>query len=68
MLGQLNAAEAFETFLQTKYVGQKRFGLEGASPSLRSSTDPCSPSTDHGLDEVADRHDRTAAGSTCWPT
>src|SRR6201999_3682513 len=24
-----NAAEAFETFLQTKYVGQKRFSLEG---------------------------------------
>jgi len=23
-------AEAFETFLQTKYVGQKRFSLEGA--------------------------------------
>ena len=27
--GRLNAAEAFETFLQTKYVGQKRFSLEG---------------------------------------
>ncbi len=25
VLGRLNAAEAFETFLQTKYVGQKRF-------------------------------------------
>ena len=25
----LNKAEAFETFLQTKYVGQKRFSLEG---------------------------------------
>jgi 2-oxoglutarate dehydrogenase E1 component len=30
ILGRLNAAEAFETFLQTKYVGQKRFSLEGA--------------------------------------
>ena len=29
VLGRLNAAEAFETFLQTKYVGQKRFSLEG---------------------------------------
>ena len=29
ILGRLNAAEAFETFLQTKYVGQKRFSLEG---------------------------------------
>jgi 2-oxoglutarate dehydrogenase E1 component len=30
VLGRLNAAEAFETFLQTKYVGQRRFSLEGA--------------------------------------
>jgi len=30
ILSKLNAAEAFETFLQTKYVGQKRFSLEGA--------------------------------------
>ena len=29
ILGRLNSAEAFETFLQTKYVGQKRFSLEG---------------------------------------
>lgn len=29
ILERLNAAEAFESFLQTKYVGQKRFSLEG---------------------------------------
>jgi 2-oxoglutarate dehydrogenase E1 component len=29
ILRRLNAAEAFENFLQTKYVGQKRFSLEG---------------------------------------
>jgi 2-oxoglutarate decarboxylase len=29
VLKRLNAAEAFESFLQTKYVGQKRFSLEG---------------------------------------
>ena len=29
VLRKLNAAEVFETFLQTKYVGQKRFSLEG---------------------------------------
>lgn len=29
ILERLNAAEAFESFLHTKYVGQKRFGLEG---------------------------------------
>jgi len=30
ILEKLNEAEAFETFLQTKYVGQKRFSLEGS--------------------------------------
>jgi 2-oxoglutarate decarboxylase len=30
ILDRLNAAEAFEGFLQKKYVGQKRFSLEGA--------------------------------------
>lgn len=30
ILHKLNEAEAFETFLQTKYVGQKRFSLEGS--------------------------------------
>ena len=30
ILHKLNEAEAFESFLQTKYVGQKRFSLEGS--------------------------------------
>ncbi|MPZ87203.1 MAG: multifunctional oxoglutarate decarboxylase/oxoglutarate dehydrogenase thiamine pyrophosphate-binding subunit/dihydrolipoyllysine-residue succinyltransferase subunit [Nitriliruptorales bacterium] len=30
ILGRLNAAEAFEKFLHTKYIGHKRFSLEGA--------------------------------------
>ena len=34
ILGRLNAAEAFEKFLATKYVGQKRFGLEGAESAI----------------------------------
>ncbi|MGH9064264.1 MAG: multifunctional oxoglutarate decarboxylase/oxoglutarate dehydrogenase thiamine pyrophosphate-binding subunit/dihydrolipoyllysine-residue succinyltransferase subunit, partial [Acidimicrobiales bacterium] len=34
ILGRLNAAEAFERFLQTKYIGQKRFGLEGAESAI----------------------------------
>src|SRR5207244_3029001 len=34
ILAKLNQAEAFETFLQTKYVGQKRFSLEGAETTL----------------------------------
>lgn len=34
ILGRLNAAEAFEKFLQTKYVGQKRFSLEGSESTI----------------------------------
>src|SRR5215469_11675801 len=30
ILSRLNVAEAFEMFLQTKYVGQRRFSLEGS--------------------------------------
>ncbi|MGE2719007.1 multifunctional oxoglutarate decarboxylase/oxoglutarate dehydrogenase thiamine pyrophosphate-binding subunit/dihydrolipoyllysine-residue succinyltransferase subunit [Mycolicibacterium celeriflavum] len=52
ILSKLNAAEAFETFLQTKYVGQKRFSLEGAEtviPTMDAVIDQCA---EHGLDEV----------------
>ena len=31
---RLNAAEAFETFLHLRYIGQKRFGLEGAESTI----------------------------------
>ena len=34
ILRLLNAAEALETFLATKYVGQKRFGIEGAESTI----------------------------------
>jgi 2-oxoglutarate decarboxylase len=34
ILDRLNAAEALEQFLNTKYIGQKRFGLEGAESAL----------------------------------
>ena len=30
----MNAAEVFERFLHTRYVGQKRFGLEGAESTI----------------------------------
>src|SRR4051812_453475 len=34
IIDRLNAAEAFERFLHTKYVGHKRFGLEGAESAI----------------------------------
>ena len=34
MLTTLNDAEAFEKFLSTRYIGQKRFGLEGAESAI----------------------------------
>jgi len=34
ILGRLNATEAFERFLNTKYIGQKRFGIEGAESAI----------------------------------
>ncbi len=34
ILERLNAAEALEKFLETKYIGQKRFGLEGAESAI----------------------------------
>ncbi|KUI01564.1 alpha-ketoglutarate decarboxylase [Mycolicibacterium acapulense] len=52
ILSKLNAAEAFETFLQTKYVGQKRFSLEGAEtviPTMDAVIDQCA---EYALDEV----------------
>jgi len=34
VLDRLNAAEAFERFLHSRYIGQKRFGLEGAESTI----------------------------------
>ena len=53
VLGRLNAAEAFETFLQTKYVGQKRFSLEGGESLIPVLDEVLLAGTDHDLDEVA---------------
>jgi 2-oxoglutarate dehydrogenase E1 component len=52
ILGRLNAAEAFETFLQTKYVGQKRFSLEGAETVIALLDAVLSEAAAEELDEV----------------
>ena len=52
ILGRLNAAEAFETFLATKYVGQKRFSLEGGESLIPLLDEVLQASAEGGLDEV----------------
>ncbi|WP_432487551.1 multifunctional oxoglutarate decarboxylase/oxoglutarate dehydrogenase thiamine pyrophosphate-binding subunit/dihydrolipoyllysine-residue succinyltransferase subunit [Kineococcus sp. SYSU DK018] len=52
VLRRLNAAEAFETFLQTKYVGQKRFSLEGGESVIPLLDALLSRAATAGLDEV----------------
>ncbi len=52
ILRRLNAAEAFETFLQTKYVGQKRFSLEGGESLIPLLDAVLTGAAENGLDEV----------------
>jgi 2-oxoglutarate decarboxylase len=52
ILRRLNAAEAFETFLQTKYVGQKRFSLEGGESLIPLLDSVLSHAAEDGIDEV----------------
>ena len=52
ILRKLNSAEAFESFLQTKYVGQKRFSLEGGETLIPLLDAVISAAADRGLDEV----------------
>lgn len=52
ILQKLNAAEAFETFLQTKFVGQKRFSLEGGETTVPVVDEICEAAAQAGLDEV----------------
>jgi multifunctional 2-oxoglutarate metabolism enzyme len=52
ILRTLNSAEAFETFLQTKFVGQKRFSLEGGESVIPILDAVISSAAEKGLDEV----------------
>ena len=52
ILRRLNAAEAFETFLQTKYIGQKRFSLEGGETLIPLLDAVLSAAAEAALDEV----------------
>ena len=52
ILHKLNSAEAFENFLQTKFVGQKRFSLEGGESVIPLLDAVISSAAEQGLDEV----------------
>lgn len=52
ILRKLNGAEAFESFLQTKYVGQKRFSLEGGETVIPLLDAIISSAAEAELDEV----------------
>ena len=52
ILQKLNAAEAFENFLQTKYLGQKRFSLEGAETLIPLMDAIIDTAAGQGLEEV----------------
>lgn len=52
IMRRLNAAEAFETFLQTKFVGQKRFSLEGGESVIALLDRILCRAAGGGMDEV----------------
>jgi len=52
ILYELNSAEAFESFLQTKFVGQKRFSLEGGESVIPILDAVISSAAERGLEEV----------------
>ena len=52
ILSKLNEAEAFETFLQTKFVGQKRFSLEGGESAIAALDEILQSAANASIDEV----------------
>ena len=52
ILGRLNAAEAFERFLHTKYIGHKRFSLEGAESAIPMLDGLLNHAAGHGIGQV----------------
>lgn len=52
ILTKLNEAVAFENFLHTKYVGQKRFSLEGGENTIPALDAIINKSASYGVEEV----------------
>ncbi len=52
ILGRVTAAEGLERFLHTKYVGQKRFSLEGGESFIASMDELIRVAGSHGVQEI----------------
>ncbi|MDD2742444.1 MAG: 2-oxoglutarate dehydrogenase E1 component, partial [Rhodocyclaceae bacterium] len=52
LLERLTAAETLERYLHTRYVGQKRFSLEGGESLIVSMDEAIRVAGSHGVDEV----------------
>ena len=52
ILQQLTEAEGLERFLHTKYVGQKRFSLEGGESFIASMDEVVNHAGDNGVQEI----------------
>jgi len=66
ILERITAAELFESFVHTKYVGTKRFSLEGAESLIPLLELVIERAGLQGVEEVVLGW-RTAAVSMCWP-
>jgi 2-oxoglutarate dehydrogenase E1 component len=52
ILEKLNQGVIFEKFLHTKYIGQKRFSLEGGETTIAALDSIINTAVDHGVQEV----------------
>ena len=52
IMSGLNSAEVFERFLHTRYVGQKRFGLEGGESTIVALNTMLSAAAENGVSEA----------------
>jgi multifunctional 2-oxoglutarate metabolism enzyme len=52
ILGHLLEAEEFEHFLDRRYIGQKRFSLEGAETTISILAELANLAADHNVDEM----------------
>lgn len=52
ILEKLNGAQVFEQFLHTKYIGQKRFSLEGGETTIAALDGIINKAAEHTVDEI----------------